>query len=70
MSCVEGDAQARSTADAVARRSYGKLVAFLAACTRDVAQAEDALTKQTAFALGRRRSNKLLIHLAFRLLPP
>ena len=34
MSC-EGDGQARSTADAVARRSYGKLVAFLAARTRD-----------------------------------
>jgi len=51
MSCVEGDAQARGTADAVARRSYGKLVAFLAARTRDVAQAEDALTKQTTFAL-------------------
>ena len=32
-----GDAQARSMADAVARRSYGKLVAFLAARTRDVA---------------------------------
>jgi hypothetical protein len=31
--------EARSTADAVARRSYGKLVAFLAARTRDVAAA-------------------------------
>jgi len=30
MTSREGDAQARSTADAVARRSYGKLVAFSA----------------------------------------
>lgn len=52
MSCVEGDAQARSTADAVARRSYGKLVAFLAARTRDVAQAEDALSSAFAAALA------------------
>src|SRR5215510_9541906 len=47
----EGDAQARSTADAVARRSYGKLVAFLAARTRDVAGAEDALSEALASAL-------------------
>jgi RNA polymerase sigma-70 factor (ECF subfamily) len=47
----EGDAQARSMADAVARRSYGKLVAFLAARTRDVAQAEDALADAFAAAL-------------------
>jgi len=33
----QGEAQARSLADAVARRSYGKLVDFLAAPTRDVA---------------------------------
>src|ERR1700704_4893936 len=46
-----GDAQARSTADAVARRSYGKLVAFLAARTRDVASAEDALSEAFASAL-------------------
>ena len=32
--------QAQLTADAVARRSYGKLIAFLAARTRDVAAAE------------------------------
>jgi predicted RNA polymerase sigma factor len=43
--------QARSTADAVARRSYGKLVAFLAARTRDVAAAEDALSEAFASAL-------------------
>jgi predicted RNA polymerase sigma factor len=46
-----GDAQARNTADAVARRSYGKLVAFLAARTRDVAAAEDALAEAFAAAL-------------------
>jgi RNA polymerase sigma-70 factor (ECF subfamily) len=48
----EGEAQARSTADAVARRSYGKLVAFLAARTRDVAAAEDALSEAFAAALA------------------
>jgi len=42
---------ARSTADAVARRSYGKLVAFLAARSRDVAAAEDALADAFAAAL-------------------
>ncbi len=35
---------------AVARRSYGKLVAFLAARTRDVAGAEDALSEAFAAA--------------------
>ena len=44
--------RARSTADAVARRSYGKLVAFLAARTRDVAAAEDALSDAFASALS------------------
>ncbi len=43
---------ARSTADAVARRSYGKLVAFLAARSRDVAAAEDALADAFAAALA------------------
>lgn len=47
----EGGEQARLTADAVARRSYGKLVAFLAARTRDVAAAEDALSEAFASAL-------------------
>jgi predicted RNA polymerase sigma factor len=47
-----GDEQARSTADAVARRSYGKLVAFLAARVRDVAAAEDALSEAFAAALA------------------
>jgi predicted RNA polymerase sigma factor len=51
MSVQEGDAQARSIADAVARRSYGKLVAFLCARTHDVALAEDALSEAFASAL-------------------
>jgi predicted RNA polymerase sigma factor len=46
------DAQARETAEAVARRSYGKLVAFLAARTGDVAAAEDALSEAFASALA------------------
>jgi predicted RNA polymerase sigma factor len=45
-------AQARSAAETVARRSYGKLVAFLAARTRDVAAAEDALSEAFASALA------------------
>jgi predicted RNA polymerase sigma factor len=52
MCAREGDAQARSMADAVARRSYGKLVAFLAARTRDMAAAEDALAEAFAAALA------------------
>jgi RNA polymerase sigma-70 factor (ECF subfamily) len=40
------------TAEAVARRSYGKLVAFLSARTRDVAAAEDALADAFAAALA------------------
>jgi RNA polymerase sigma-70 factor (ECF subfamily) len=52
MTSGESDGQARSTADAVARRSYGKLVAFLAAGTRDVASAEDALSEAFAAALA------------------
>lgn len=50
---TEGDSpDARTTADAVARRSYGKLVAFLASRTRDVAAAEDALADAFAAALA------------------
>ncbi len=45
-------ADARRTADAVARRSYGKLIAFLVARTRDVAAAEDALAEAFASALA------------------
>src|ERR1700754_4408250 len=49
MSFPKGDAQ--GMADAVARRSYGKLVAFLATRTHDVAAAEDALSEAFASAL-------------------
>lgn len=52
MNRSQGDEQARSTAEAVARRSYGKLVAFLAARTHDVAAAEDALSEAFAAALA------------------
>jgi predicted RNA polymerase sigma factor len=45
------DARTCDTADTVARRSYGKLVAFLAARTRDMAAAEDALSEAFAAAL-------------------
>ena len=48
----KGDEKVFSTADAVARRSYGKLVAFLAARTHDVAAAEDALSEAFASALA------------------
>ncbi|MGA8050937.1 MAG: DUF6596 domain-containing protein, partial [Burkholderiales bacterium] len=43
---------ARLAAEAAARRSYGKLVAYLAARTRDVAAAEDALSEVFAAALA------------------
>jgi predicted RNA polymerase sigma factor len=52
MDLAEDDQQARRTAEAVARQSYGKLVAFLAARTRDVAAAEDALSEAFAAALA------------------
>jgi predicted RNA polymerase sigma factor len=52
MSSRESDAPAQRTTDAVARRSYGKLVAFLAARTKDVAAAEDALAEAFASALA------------------
>jgi RNA polymerase sigma-70 factor (ECF subfamily) len=42
---------ASSAAETVARRGYGKLVAFLAARTHDVAAAEDALSEAFAAAL-------------------
>jgi RNA polymerase sigma-70 factor, ECF subfamily len=45
------DQLAREAAEMVARRSYGKLVAFLAARARDVAAAEDALADAFAAAL-------------------
>src|SRR5262245_20037135 len=45
------DAKVREAAEEVSRRSYGKLVALLAARTRDVAAAEDALADAFASAL-------------------
>jgi RNA polymerase sigma-70 factor (ECF subfamily) len=50
MASEDGE-QARAAAEAVARQSYGKLVAFLAARTGDVAGAEDALADAFAAAL-------------------
>ncbi len=46
------DGRARDAAEAVARRRYGTLVAFLAARTRDVAAAEDAQPEAFAAALA------------------
>ena len=42
---------ARHSVEAVARFSYGRLVAYLAARTRDVAGAEDALSDALLQAL-------------------
>ncbi|MCU1313833.1 MAG: sigma-70 region 2 family protein [Acidobacteriaceae bacterium] len=47
----EGDKQAREMAEAVARRSYGKLVAFVSARTHNVSAAEDALADAFLAAL-------------------
>jgi RNA polymerase sigma-70 factor (ECF subfamily) len=44
---------ARAVAERVARESYGRLVAFLSARTRDVAGAEDALAEAFASALAK-----------------
>ncbi len=44
--------EAARIAEAVARRSYGKLVAFLAVRSRDVAAAEDAVAEAFAAALA------------------
>ena len=49
---MRSEVVARATAEKVARRSYGKLVAYLAARTRDVAAAEDALSDAFAAALA------------------
>lgn len=49
----EPDARAgHAAAEAVARRSYGKLIALLSARTRDLAAAEDALADAFAAALA------------------
>ena len=45
-------APAHRTAERAARQSYGKLVAYLAARTDDVATAEDALSDAFASALA------------------
>jgi len=47
-----GEAESRAVAEAVARRSYGKLVALLASRHRDIAGAEDALADAFAAALA------------------
>jgi RNA polymerase sigma-70 factor (ECF subfamily) len=47
-----GEKDAKAAVEGVARRSYGKLVAFLAARTRDVAGAQDALSEAFAAALA------------------
>ncbi|HEX6766153.1 MAG TPA: DUF6596 domain-containing protein [Polyangiaceae bacterium] len=52
MNGENGDERARSTAGAVARRSYGKLVALLAARARDVTVAEEALAEAFVSALA------------------
>ena len=52
MSVDERNLLAQGTAEEVARRSYGKLVAFLASRTRDVASAEDALSEAFLAALN------------------
>ena len=44
--------EARRAAEDAARRSYGKLLACLAAQTRDLSEAEDALAEAFAAALG------------------
>jgi RNA polymerase sigma-70 factor, ECF subfamily len=49
--CADG-VQPRDLAEQVARRSYGKLIAFLAVRTRDLAAAEDALSEAFAAALA------------------
>jgi RNA polymerase sigma-70 factor (ECF subfamily) len=50
---MTADGIARAAAEAAARQSYGRLVAYLAARTRDVAGAEDALADAFAAALER-----------------
>lgn len=49
---AERDADAHAVAAQVARESYGKLVAYLAAASRDVPGAEDALADAFASALA------------------
>ena len=49
---AQDDQLAHDAAQSVARASYGKLIAFLAKQTRDVAGAEDALSEAFAAALA------------------
>jgi RNA polymerase sigma-70 factor (ECF subfamily) len=49
--CETSQQQAREMVETVARAGYGKLVAYLAAPTRDVASAEDAVSEAFAAAL-------------------
>ena len=49
---AEAATEAHRAAEAALRRSYGKLIAFLSARTRDVAGAEDALSEAFAAALA------------------
>jgi RNA polymerase sigma-70 factor (ECF subfamily) len=49
---MDGGQLAHDAAQNVARASYGKLIAFLAKQTRDVAGAEDALSEAFAAALA------------------
>ena len=51
MTLAEDETRARAAAETAARRSYGKLIAYLAARSRDVAAAEDALAEAFASAL-------------------
>jgi predicted RNA polymerase sigma factor len=51
VSPIGDEALAQRTVEEVARRSYGKLVAFLAVRTHDVTSAEDALSEAFASAL-------------------
>jgi RNA polymerase sigma-70 factor (ECF subfamily) len=51
LSPLNQDEQTRATAEAIARRSYGKLVAILAARTSDVGLAEDSLAEAFTSAL-------------------
>jgi len=55
----EPDTEASRAAETVARRSYGKLVAFLAARTREVAGAEDALADALTTALTEWRDGRV-----------
>jgi len=51
LTLAEDETRARAAAESAARRSYGKLIAYLAARSRDVAAAEDALAEAFASAL-------------------